>query len=504
MIIKKIFKVSLDMKAPTAQRNEWEVVEGDNGNIIEITLTDDGEPVDLSGCKVLAVFGLPTGQTVEQDTDEGSVTIGGDDSNIITIALRTGSFSPGRSSSGLMKCEIQVYSGELQDVLVTSAQFTFRCRRAIMNDETIAADDNYPVLVELIQEVQQLITREQSDWNEEDIDDPSYIRNKPGLATEDTPGFVQLYNGVDSESTTKAATPSAVKAAYDRATEALNALPCYPNLLDNWYFLDPINQRGETTYTANGYTVDRWVASSLASVKVESDGLKITTIGGTGGNLIQRFEKGRFTEGQKLTASVLLSDGTLHYGTAVLEGATTWFLMETGLYVSMGMGSPSYDAFNIQFVSSQSTTKTIVAVKLEAGGNQTLAYQDGNVWKLLEIPDRYDQLMRCERWFYRINRSVSGTHTIAIGHAWATNKMVCIIPMPMMRSISSVSLSGTFKAINNNGTSVNVSGIDAVKNHEGEYMCTLDVTTATTGLTKGSMYLLVLEEAGHLDFAADL
>lgn len=251
MIIKKIFKVSLDMKAPTAQRNEWEVVEGDNGNIIEITLTDDGEPVDLSGCKVLAVFGLPTGQTVEQDTEDAyvilsdygiavtgtpdaddtititvasgicsasvsgtgisaatvdgdvfltkfpddgtyvfkyvtawqygdnSVTIGGTDHNEITIALKTGSFSPGKSSSGLMKCEIQVYSGAQQDVLITSAQFTFRCRRAIINDQTIEATNDYPVLVELIHEVQQLRIVNQSDWDEADPTDPAYIRNKP-------------------------------------------------------------------------------------------------------------------------------------------------------------------------------------------------------------------------------------------------------------------------------------------------------------------------------------
>lgn len=178
-VIGKTFRVSLDMKQPTAQRNEWEVVEGDNGNVIEITLTDDGTPVDLSSCKVLAVFGLPTGQTVEQDTDEGSVTIGGTDHNVITIALKTGSFSPGKAASGLMKCEIQVYSGDDLDTLVTSAQFTFRCRRAIMNDETIAATDDYPILVELIEEVQHLITGVQSDWDEADPTEPSYINNKP-------------------------------------------------------------------------------------------------------------------------------------------------------------------------------------------------------------------------------------------------------------------------------------------------------------------------------------
>ena len=233
----KTFRVSLDMKAPTAQRNEWEVVEGDNGNIIEITLTDDGEPVDLTGCKVLAVFGLPTGVTVEQDTDEGSVTIGGTDNNVITIALKTGSFSPGKSSSGLMKCEIQVYSGVPQNTLITSAQFTFRCRRAIMNDDTIAATDEYPVLVELIEEVQQLMVLNQSDWDEADPTDPAYIQNKPTemdptahaashqidgtdalpAASTSTAGLVQLYDGVDSSSTSMAATAAAAKAAYDKS-----------------------------------------------------------------------------------------------------------------------------------------------------------------------------------------------------------------------------------------------------------------------------------------------
>lgn len=32
------------------------------------------------------------------------------------------------------------------------------------------------------------------------------------------------------------------------------------NLLDNSYFLRPINQRGKTTYTGNGYSIDRWRA----------------------------------------------------------------------------------------------------------------------------------------------------------------------------------------------------------------------------------------------------
>lgn len=236
-LIKKVFSISLDMKAPTAQRNEWEVVEGDNGNVLEITLTDDGSPVDLSQCtKVLAVFGLPTGETVEQDTDEGSVTIGGANHNVITIELKTGSFSPGKSSSGLMKCEVQAYTGISPDLtLVTSAQFTFRCRRAIINKETVEADDKYPILVDLIDQVQQLVVGAQSDWDENDPDEVAFIKNKPTsmdptahaatheiggddelpAASTSVAGLVQLYDGVDSSSTTMAATAAAVKTAYD-------------------------------------------------------------------------------------------------------------------------------------------------------------------------------------------------------------------------------------------------------------------------------------------------
>ena len=54
-----------------------------------------------------------------------------------------------------------------------------------------------------------------------------------------------------------------ITAASETEVE-LVSLPniCNPNLLDNWYFANPVNQRGQTEYPAsNGvtYTIDRWV-----------------------------------------------------------------------------------------------------------------------------------------------------------------------------------------------------------------------------------------------------
>ena len=50
-----------------------------------------------------------------------------------------------------------------------------------------------------------------------------------------------------------------------------------PNLLDNWYFADPVNQRGQEEYTATGYTIDRWrIAQGMkAAVRITDSGLEI-------------------------------------------------------------------------------------------------------------------------------------------------------------------------------------------------------------------------------------
>ena len=152
MAVKKIFAVPLDIKRPTSSNRDFEVVEGDTGNVIVATLTDDGVAVDLSGCLVVAVFSRPDGTTVEQDANEHGVTVGGTNSNVITIDLYTGSYSP-----GMVNCEIQVYSGTNNETLVTSAQFNFGCRRAIINDDTVQSVDKFPILTGLIAEATEVI-----------------------------------------------------------------------------------------------------------------------------------------------------------------------------------------------------------------------------------------------------------------------------------------------------------------------------------------------------------
>ena len=123
--VTKSFKVTLDIARSISNR-EFSVVEGDTGNALSITLNDDGKAVDLTGCRVLALFSKSNGETVCQDSAEqnGGVTIGGQSMNEISIELFASSVAP-----GMVESEIQVYSGSDLTTLVTSAQFNFKCRR---------------------------------------------------------------------------------------------------------------------------------------------------------------------------------------------------------------------------------------------------------------------------------------------------------------------------------------------------------------------------------------
>ena len=76
-MVNKTINISLDLKRVTAQALDIpRLVEGDTGNIFVITLTDDGDPVDLSACRVLAVFSkVSDSTTTEQDTEDGYIDL---------------------------------------------------------------------------------------------------------------------------------------------------------------------------------------------------------------------------------------------------------------------------------------------------------------------------------------------------------------------------------------------------------------------------------------------
>lgn len=88
------------------------------------------------------------------------------------------------------------------------------------------------------------------------------------------------------------------------------------NLLDNSDFTNPVNQRGQSSYSGNFVrSIDRWLAaegaSGSVSVEIEDGGITFTTSGGGIVYLIQRFEKGYLDLSKQHTIVAYMADGTV-------------------------------------------------------------------------------------------------------------------------------------------------------------------------------------------------
>lgn len=173
-----------------------------------------------------------------------------------------------------------------------------------------------------------------------------------------------------------------------------------PNLLDNWYFVDPINQRGQTEYTGGGYTLDRWRATNAnTTVAVDGDGVTITGNGATP-YLQQPLEFPAQYLGCQITLSVLTKGGALHTATSTLPKT---FPTANTLYCNVADVCDvlvTATTLSARLKAASGGSIDVVAAKLELGSVQTLAHQDasGN-WVLNETLNKQQELAKCQRYY---------------------------------------------------------------------------------------------------------
>lgn len=172
------------------------------------------------------------------------------------------------------------------------------------------------------------------------------------------------------------------------------AFPCNPKILDNWYFGNPVNQRGQTSDTGAGYGIDRWRLDVGESVTIDN-GLTFTKANTYLGQYFDDFDK---YIGMQMAGSVLTSDGDLYTGTFVYngvlnQGQTFFGNSRLGMYVQKVSGGLTQVEIN-----SNADNVKIRAVGLELGSQQTLAHQEHGDWVLNEIPKFGDQLAECQRY----------------------------------------------------------------------------------------------------------
>lgn len=196
----------------------------------------------------------------------------------------------------------------------------------------------------------------------------------------------------------------------------LNVIGKGVNLLDNWYFIGggsqqgkgqfPINQRGQTSYTTAGYTVDRWtIPTAYHTLTLQSDCLKITSSADFVG-FFQYFPAAPLL-GRKVTFSILARwDGqgaapycTFYTGDNTYDGGGV-IGTNKAIYswqVTFPSSMPTSDPkFGVDIVSMTGTTVYIYAVKLEIGDTQTLGREENGQWVLNDPPPNYAlELAKC-------------------------------------------------------------------------------------------------------------
>ena len=180
---------------------------------------------------------------------------------------------------------------------------------------------------------------------------------------------------------------------------ALNNKP-NRNLLDNWYFMNPVNQRGVSgTISEAGYFIDRWKLIS-GSVTLTSAGVIIN------GTISQILET---AVGTNITASA---------------------------WTTTGIVSASYDNASKTFTIT-GTGQTFIAAKLEFGSQQTLAHQDEDGTWVNEIPDYSTELAKCQRYLIPLkSNSCTGFSTAS------TTTLYLYFPVPVSMRATPV-LQGT-------------------------------------------------------------
>lgn len=288
-----------------------------------------------------------------------------------------------------------------------------------------------------------------------------------------------------------------------------------PNLLDNWYFINPINQLGIVSGDAipAGYFLDRWYNIEAAPATwVDGEGIKFANLIS---NVVieQQIEKELIPIGTIVTASILFSlegESSLHLVSVTGNwGSTVFSEIDSGVAANLNLklatGNPM---FRIRIYTGHPTI-TVKAAKLEIGEKQTLAIQneDGELVLADLPPDPTSELLKCYRYLRVLNAVGYKNHSFGLGFSINNQiRIPYILPMSM-RATPVVSFSGTFLAYKSTDTAtsqaLNVTSVNAVGLDEESMLIRAYVDGSPTG---GDIYLLRsgVNDAGKIILDANL
>ena len=161
-----------------------------------------------------------------------------------------------------------------------------------------------------------------------------------------------------------------------------------PNILHNWDFTNPVNQRGVSDTISTGtYFYDRWIRNS-GTVTTNADYLTI----GASAEIEQRIE-GNMLAGETVTVTVKVGTSYISGSSVFPTSAGTASITLTG----WGTATLGYATGYMYVRLSPTAASNVVRVKLEMGTVSTLAY---------DVPmDFSKELLVCQHFAKKIERA---------------------------------------------------------------------------------------------------
>lgn len=185
--------------------------------------------------------------------------------------------------------------------------------------------------------------------------------------------------GLTKPDYTEKADIAVINGNMDKIDAAMQQRDRVWNLLDNSDFRNPVNQRGNTTYSASGYTIDRWRTWDNGAVTVREGYISHEVA-------IYQTIGVKLDPAKKYTFAVMNTDNVV----TVVSGFITNDLWENGLHLIYNEGNPYVR------IQPEAHIKNIVWAALYEGEYtaETLpAY----------VPKGYAaELLECQRYYYSI------------------------------------------------------------------------------------------------------
>ena len=215
------------------------------------------------------------------------------------------------------------------------------------------------------------------------------LEAKMAQLTDTTPTtyYTHQYSGEEIDAAVgRAITGGALDTSVNNVSNQLGTF-VRPNLLDNWYFGRPVNQRGQTEYTRDVYTVDRWGILNNVTATLQNASLNIAYTE-SGWNLYT-FLDNVLMPGTTYTLSCLYKATGNPIRLVCIWGNNKFFYNEQAPIsddwtLAEITGTIPADAtidtnqIVVQSLGSGAGNFSLKAIKLELGSTQTLAHREGD------------------------------------------------------------------------------------------------------------------------------